>query len=391
VGELDLIEQQAISTTSTQQPWGTDVASIERRITVEEGALPTSLPPASAYASTGAQQQSPEPRAFMHSASIPTAPSVSAVTGAPRAGTLVMGDTCVPFLSSPEAGETHGGVGERDLDSLAFGVTENSGGKRPAWFDVAEARSKVLRVLEELSEFYSVHRGACDRWLPSVPMGEVDTAEDLKQHLMLCRPRWAGEWHVALAKSPSLWRRVQLMKLRHMGQRRLYVVIYSLDLLHRLLVLHVPVGPFDLSHARLQGTYRDDRFGRFANGLRIRDEILELLEPEEREFGMQYRDGGGYPFAHTDLPKPSRTGLVGRTTGHTISIMLTKACWTWNASLTVGIWKGHCSTRHALSIRKEGYTMRASINIDPFSMLQRQGSMEQSCHWIARMWLCRTW
>jgi hypothetical protein len=306
VGELDLIEQQVISTTSKQQPWGTDVASIERRITVEEGALPTSLPPASAYASTGAQQQSPEPRAFMHSASVSTAPSISAVTGAPRAGTLVMGDTCVPFLSSSEAGETRSGVGERDFDSLASRVTENSGGKRPAWFDVAEARSKVLRVLEEMSEFYSEHRGACDRWLPSVPMGEADTAEDLKQHLMLCQPRWAGEWHVALAKSPSLWCRVQLMKLRHMGQRRLYVVIYSLDLLHRLLVLHVPVGPFDVSHARLQGTYRDDRFGRFECGLRIRDEILELLEPEEREFGMQYRDGGGYPFTHTDLPKPSR-------------------------------------------------------------------------------------
>jgi hypothetical protein len=107
-----------------------------------------------------------------------------------------------------------------------------------------------------------------------------------------------------------MWRHVQLVKLRHLGARRLYryrlyVVLLSLDSLHRLLVLHVPVGHFDESHARLQASYCDDQFGRFFPGLRMRDEILDLLLPEEEEFGLLYRDGG-YPFTHTEVPFASR-------------------------------------------------------------------------------------
>jgi len=196
-----------------------------------------------------------------------------------------------------------------DFSAASQDVTSPVAGGVPphtSWTQVPAVRAKVLRVLDEMDEYYRRHRSPGDRWIPSTPLGAADCAEELKQYLMLHRPHGAGDWHRVLSAVPELWRRVRMEKLRHHGLRQHYLVIYSLDMLHRHLVLHVPVGEFDLRHAERQATYRDDRHGRFAPGLRVDDSLLEFLKPDEREFGELYRDGG-YPFTFTDVPAASRT------------------------------------------------------------------------------------
>ena len=288
----------------SQPIWDPRVAALIQPATVEESE-DSSLPPAEPSVMLGAQQPFLPLRASEESATNSMVSSSSTVSGVLQASVPVTGDTSVPTFASSAAEEVFSRAVERDHRRLEFSVSETAELKLPDWCGVPEQRSKVLRVLDEMAEFYDDCRAHGSRWSPTVPLAAADTAEDLKQYLMQYRPRWAGDWHLALRKTPSLWRRVQLVKLRHLGARRLYVVLHSLDTLHRLLVLHVPVGSFDESHARLQASYCDDRFGRFFPGLRMRDEILDLLLPEEEEFGLLYRDGG-YPFTHTEVPFPSK-------------------------------------------------------------------------------------
>ena len=54
-------------------------------------------------------------------------------------------------------------------------------------------------------------------------------------------------------------------------------------------------------HAGRQMTYHDDLQGRFAPGLRLVDEFVDYMTPEERKFGEHYVTGG-FPIHVTDVP-----------------------------------------------------------------------------------------
>ena len=114
----------------------------------------------------------------------------------------------------------------------------------------------------------------------------ADTAEGFKNGMFLLRPKCRGDWGAVLSTSPAFWNRVALHHLRFEGARRWYAVVFSLDGLHRLLVLRVPPMRFSsaaaaLEHRERQMTYRDDHRGRFAPGLRVSDDFMALLTPED--------------------------------------------------------------------------------------------------------------
>ena len=165
----------------------------------------------------------------------------------------------------------------------------------PAWARQKKTRAQVLRVVAEMEQAWTER----DR----VPVADAfpemaDTAEAFKNGLMLLRPRHSGEWGAVLSAAPAFWNRVALHHLRFEGARRWYVVVFSLDGLHRLLVLHVPPSRFlspaaALDHRVRQMTYRDDHRGRFAPGLRVSDKFMTLLSPEDYEArGRAYMTGG---------------------------------------------------------------------------------------------------
>ena len=56
-------------------------------------------------------------------------------------------------------------------------------------------------------------------------------------------------------------------------------------------------------HADRQMTYHDDLQGRFAPGLRLVDEFVDLMTPEERKFGEHYVTGG-FPIHFSSVPEP---------------------------------------------------------------------------------------
>ena len=179
----------------------------------------------------------------------------------------------------------------------------------PGWVRSAETRAKVQRVLDELEWWYS--HGGRPSPEPSVPLTEADTAEDLKGYLLQFNPRHRpGSWAEALSLAPALWNRISLHHLRFGGQRYWYVVLHTLDQAHRLLVLRVPPRHFSseqerYEHARRQATYHDDRHGRFAPGLRVRDEFLQLLTAEELQFARAYVDGG-HEYQFVEVPRSYR-------------------------------------------------------------------------------------
>ena len=170
------------------------------------------------------------------------------------------------------------GTARHPADGARHGAGPAAGGREatPDWARCSETRAKVQRVLDELEWWYS--QGGRPAPSPEVPLTEADTAENLKGYMLQFNPRKRpGGWAEVLSLAPALWNRISLQHLRFEGQRYWYVVLHTLDQAHRLLVLRVPPRRFAseqerYEHARRQATYRDDKYGRFAPGLRVKDE-----------------------------------------------------------------------------------------------------------------------
>ena len=227
------------------------------------------------------------------------------------------------YLFSFTSGQVEEGVKRRVTRQVAFAVTEPAGvgGTSPpekepvekvqraaqrgsagdgaetlrAWARKPSSRAQMQRVLEELALSW----GERGRTPVSDAFPELaDTAEAFKNGMMLLRPKCSGDWGAVLSTSPAFWNRIALHHLRFEGARRWYAVVFSLDGLHRLLVLRVPPRRFSsaaaaLEHRERQMTYRDDHRGRFAPGLRVSDDFMALLTPEDYEArGRAYMTGG---------------------------------------------------------------------------------------------------
>ena len=208
------------------------------------------------------------------------------VTAADVAAT-VRADSCA-------AAAVAGGVCEApELTRKETGGERAAGGQ--SWMLSEQGREKIWRMMGELQEVWR-QRGRVVR-VDDVPE-LADDAETFKNALLYLRPRSRRDWDVVLMKNPAFWNRISLHHLRMLGKRHWFALVHSLDDVHRLLVIKIPPRVFvseeaKLEHAWRQATYRDDERGRFAPGLRVADDFMELLEPEDRAtLGKDYLSGG---------------------------------------------------------------------------------------------------
>lgn len=160
-------------------------------------------------------------------------------------------------------------------------------------------------MIDELREWYAWGEG-CDRPVPVGCPEFLDDAESFKTSMMRLGPTRVDEFFSVVSKNPAFWNRVALHRMRAMAGRSWFVVVRTLDEAHRLLVLKVPPRGLRraarLRHASAQMTYRDDMHSRYVPGLRVSDEVLDVLSPCEREYGSLYVDGG-FPMEFVSLPE----------------------------------------------------------------------------------------
>ena len=178
---------------------------------------------------------------------------------------------------------------------VAQSVAGASSELRQRWMVSANDKEKIWRMLEELDWWYA-RRGQA---VVEVDMPELaNDAEAFKSAMRYLRPRSRRSWDTVLMKNPAFWNRISLHHLRMLGVRHWFALVHSLDEAHRLLVIKIPPVRFSTfedkeEHAWRQATYRDDERGRFAPGLRVSDDFMELLEPGDRATrGEDYLTGG---------------------------------------------------------------------------------------------------
>ena len=109
----------------------------------------------------------------------------------------------------------------------------------PLWVADRASRERVLRVIDELREWYAWGEG-CDRPVPVGCPEFFDDAESFKTSMMRLGPTRVDEFFSVVSKNPAFWNRVALHRMRAMAGRSWFVVVRTLDEAHRLLVLKVP-------------------------------------------------------------------------------------------------------------------------------------------------------
>ena len=170
------------------------------------------------------------------------------------------------------------------------------------------AQAHLTLVVTQMTAHYEKHP---TNPRPAVSLEDlltIDTAESVKTALMTYTPNGRRFNEPLLSKSAALWNRVALQRLRFQGQRRNYLVVYTLDQQHRLLVLEVPPAHFTrtelLLHAQRQATYHDDITGRYRPGLRLRDTFVDHACEGEEFFQHGYIHG--FPLQLVQTPAPLR-------------------------------------------------------------------------------------
>ena len=176
---------------------------------------------------------------------------------------------------------------------------------RQKWCESEGDREKVWRMLGELQYWWD-RQGREVRWVDCPEL--ADCAESFKNGMMQLRPRTRRAWDAVLGKNPAFWNRISLHHLRMAGKRHWYAIVHSLDEAHRLLVLKIPPVKFvsedaRVEHAKRQMTYRDDERGRFAAGLRVSDEFMELLDADDFESHGRFYMSGGHHMDLVEVPQ----------------------------------------------------------------------------------------
>jgi len=69
---------------------------------------------------------------------------------------------------------------------------------------------------------------------------DLNDAEGLKAALLKLGPRGEEDWEAAWDRNPQFWNRLQVQHLRVENRRKWFVVVRTVDGVHRLLVLKVP-------------------------------------------------------------------------------------------------------------------------------------------------------
>ena len=152
----------------------------------------------------------------------------------------------------------------------------------------------MLRVIAEL-KWWELRRGTVREECAAPEL--ADDAETFKGGMGRLAPDEMRGWNGALRRNPVFWGRIALHHLRTPSGRRWTLVVRTLDGAHRMLLLQVPPLVFvsdeeRLEHASRQWTYHDDVRGRFAKGLRVADEFMQLLEPQDQDLAREYLSGG---------------------------------------------------------------------------------------------------
>lgn len=118
----------------------------------------------------------------------------------------------------------------------------------PSWAQNPGERRKVWRVWVELRD-WKAHIQQEHR-VPPGPMELANNADDFKDHVLCVLPTNFSQFEAVISTSPAFWNRIALNRLRSQSAgsskaaRREYVVVRTLDDIHRLLVLHVPPPVF---------------------------------------------------------------------------------------------------------------------------------------------------
>ncbi|KAK3287497.1 hypothetical protein CYMTET_4996 [Cymbomonas tetramitiformis] len=176
----------------------------------------------------------------------------------------------------------------------------------PALVELSTARSLHTLLLKELIYWYGTPQGC------PVPTGTLtfepytDSAQVVKRQLLAIGPRlYSG---CTLTPDEYAFReRLQWTRLRAFGARHTYLVVYTADGYHRLLVLKVPPRKFSSpkarqQHASRQMTYHDTGDGLYAPGVRYTEALYDWFLPSEEPLRQACREGHRMHF----VAKPAR-------------------------------------------------------------------------------------
>ncbi|KAK3245973.1 hypothetical protein CYMTET_44477 [Cymbomonas tetramitiformis] len=128
----------------------------------------------------------------------------------------------------------------------------------------------------------------------------TDSAQTFKAQLMELGPTFYSGRPLSAAVQ-HFEDRLSRQRLRIHGARKSFLVVYTTDGRHRLLVLKVPPRKFSSDesrwdHARRQMTFQDTADGLFAPGVRYTEKLFEWFRPGEESLERGCREGHRMEF-----------------------------------------------------------------------------------------------